>query len=63
MKQRLLRIEAPYYVAGAIFEQRNGDWFCVKAAPIIKWLKGKYLEELSNFLNKRQVGWKHQWID
>lgn len=63
MKQRLLRIEAPHYVAGAIFEQRNGDWFCVKAAPIIKWLKGKYLKELSNFLNKRQVGWKHQWID
>ena len=62
MSQKLLRIEAPHYVAGAIFKKVNDDWRCVKAAPIIKWMIGKSIKDISDYLSKKKFGWKHQWV-
>jgi len=36
----LLRVQTDYFVAGAVWEKIGGVWSCVKAAPIIKWLRG-----------------------
>ena len=40
-KRLLLRIVAPHFVAGAVWERtRDKGWRCVKAAPILKWMQG-----------------------
>lgn len=58
MRERLLRVEAPHFVAGAIYA---GDpWQCVRAAPIIRWMVGKPPRETRAYLDRK--GWKFQWI-
>lgn len=51
MKQ-LLRIEAPHFVAGALFSRGR----CVDAAPIIHWCVGKSLLEITSYCKRR--AWK-----
>jgi hypothetical protein len=50
MPEILWRIEAPYFVCGFIV--RGGK--IIKAAPIIKWLKGKTLFEARSWCNYRR---------
>ena len=54
--KRLLRVEAPYFIAGAIWDGRN----CIKAAPIIGWMVGKEPEYVRNYLIRKN--WKYEWL-
>ena len=46
----MLWIDAPHYCAGATF---NVMKVCVRAAPIIKWMKGKQMSFILNYIRKK----------
>lgn len=58
--EALLRIEAPHFVAGAIFENRDGGWKCIKAAPIIRYLCKMSPSEIKRYLDSK--GWRYRWV-
>jgi hypothetical protein len=60
MKEKLLRVESPYYVAGAVWEKKNGEWTCVRAAGIIKWMIGKDPVEVKRYLDSK--GFRYTWL-
>lgn len=57
----LLRVTAPHFVAGAVWEQVEGKWRCSPhVAPIIAWMRGKTPEQVKAYLQKK--GWKYEWL-
>jgi len=56
----LLRIEAPHYVAGAVWNKRNDGWCCVEAAPIIRWMVGKEASTVGDYLKRKN--YHYQWL-
>lgn len=58
--EALLRIDAPHFVAGAVFEERAGIWKCVMAAPIIGYLCKMTTKEIKRYLG--YMGWKYEWV-
>ena len=58
-KQKLLRITAPHFVAGAVWEFNHG-WVCVDAAPIIKWMVGKPPAQIRDYILKKN--WSYEWL-
>lgn len=58
--EALLRIEAPHFVAGAIFENRDGGWKCIKSAPIIRYLCAMSSSEIKRYLDSK--GWRYRWV-
>lgn len=58
-RPKLLRVVAPHFVAGAVWEFKHG-WQCVEAAPIIKWMVGKHPREVSSYLERK--GWSYEWL-
>ncbi len=54
----LLRIVAPHYVAGAVFDTTSRR--CVRAAPIIKWMIGQGPEQVLQYLKRKGFTW--QWL-
>lgn len=59
---RLLRIDASYFVAGAVFERADATspWRCAQAAPIVKWMVGKSPSYIVNWLNFKGHSW--EWL-
>jgi hypothetical protein len=56
----LLRVEAPHFVAGAIFRRTPArGWTCVRAAPILDWMTGKALISVKPYLDRK--GWGQTW--
>ena len=55
-----LRVEAPHFVAGAIFERAPDGWRCVEAAPILRWMLGKDGPAIGHYLQRR--GWPYEWL-
>lgn len=55
---RLLRIEAPHYVAGISYKHR---WFCRPCAPILSWMVGKDRDFILDYLEYK--GYKWEWLD
>lgn len=53
----LLRIEHPAYVAGAVFERSGGEWVCVRAAPILKWMLNAPIIRVERFAKKYNYSW------
>lgn len=58
--EKLLRVEAPHFVAGAVWEKKGSLWACVQAAPIISWMKGKSSEYVQSYLKRKN--WRYQWL-
>ena len=53
-KRILIRIEAPHYVAGAIAElQENSNYKIIKAAPIISWMKGDFVNGIVDWCKEK----------
>jgi hypothetical protein len=52
MKERLIRIEAPHFVAALV----TVDGLCVEAAPLLKWAIGKGEGWLRAYF--AQKGWR-----
>jgi hypothetical protein len=51
-REYLVQIQAPHFCAGLVILGAR----CVDAAPILKWAKGKHVNELASYFRKR--GWK-----
>lgn len=52
----LARFCAPHYVAGAEFDRATKR--CVRAAPIIKWMRGKHWREVKQWCERKGVVWE-----
>ena len=60
MNTRLLRVVAPHFVAGAVWEQYS-QWVCSdNTAPILRWMRGKSAAEVRPYL--RRKGWEWEWL-
>ena len=63
MQTRLLRVTAPHFVAGAVWEKRHEheQWVCGnETAPILKWMRGKSAAEVAPYMLRR--GWAWEWV-
>lgn len=57
---RLLRVEAPYFVAASLWvRDESGDWRCTLAAPILAWMRDKAPGEVRAQLESK--GWRWSW--
>ena len=59
MGERLLRVEAPHFVAGAVFKKTDAGWRVVHAAPILAWMRKMAIEDIGPYL--RRKGWLCTW--
>lgn len=60
-KRLLLRISTSYFVAGAVWEKRGGEWQCIRAAPIIGYMLKMNRQQIANYLYIKQ--WAYEWIE
>lgn len=60
MTNRLLRVTAPHFVAGAIWRRDGPAWRCVDAAPILRWMVGKGAGEVKDYIARK--GWAWEWL-
>jgi hypothetical protein len=59
--ERLLRVIAPQFIAGAVWVKENNQWACSnRVAPIIKWMRYKTPDQVVRYLRKK--GWEWQWL-
>ena len=58
--QKLLRITAPHFVAGAVFQKRGSVWVCVKSAPIVKYMIGMEPIKIKAYIMKKR--WVYEWV-
>lgn len=58
---KLLRITAPRFVAGAVFEKRNVQWIVTHCAPILNWLRKLPLDQMDGRLRKIKAKW--EWME
>ena len=58
----LLRITAPHFCAGAVFQRAPASayWVCVRAAPIIPWLQRTPIKCITKILIHR--GYRWEWV-
>lgn len=57
---RLIRVTAPHFCAGAVFDRVGDGWEVGKCAPIISWMRGKSTAEIAAYL--RRKGWTWEWL-
>lgn len=62
VKTKVLRVEAPHFVSGAVwsFDWRTG-WRCIEAALILSWMVGMSPAKVRSYLESRR--WKWSWLD
>jgi hypothetical protein len=59
--ERLLRIEAPHFVAGALYaKDDSGRWRCTLAAPIVAYLWRLSPAEAKAYLDRKR--WRYEWL-
>jgi hypothetical protein len=58
--RRLLRVIAPHFVAGAVWERSGCGWHCARAAPILRWMVALSTEATRDALLRRRYAW--EWI-
>lgn len=56
----LLRVEAPHFVAGAVFEKLGGKYRCTHAAPILRWMTSTDTRQIESYIKRKK--WKYSWI-
>lgn len=58
---KLLRVVAPHFVAGAVFENKDGVWRCTRVAPIIKYIAKMKPKDIKAYFEKK--GWEYAWVE
>lgn len=58
--EKLLRVETRHFVAGAVFEKKDGAWRLQRCAPILKWMRAKDPKAIAEELTRR--GFKWAWL-
>ena len=59
-EQRLLRVVAPHFVAGAVWERGKLGWHCVSAAPILRWMLDLSPQAALDVLQRKGYEW--EWL-
>jgi len=60
-REKLLRVCAPHFCAGAIWRKIDGKWRCVEAAPILSWMRGRDPLWVRDYMKAK--GWTYSWHD
>lgn len=60
MAERLLRVDAPHFVAGMVWQKEQGEWRCVACAPILGYMRNWRPEQVKAYLLKKRWNW--EWI-
>ncbi len=60
--ERLLRVEAPHFVAGCVWVKTNDGWIVdpAQCAPIIKWMIERSPKYVDGII--KATGWRHEWL-
>lgn len=58
--ERLLRVEAPHFVAGAVWVRHRDSWVCIEAAPILRWMEVQTPAQTKAYLERK--GWSYSWV-
>lgn len=56
----ILRVKAPYFVAGSVWKHKGDQLICESAAPIIKWMVGKEIGQVAKWLDRK--GFEYRWL-
>jgi hypothetical protein len=56
----LLRASNDFFVAGAIWRRKDGQWACIQTAPILRWMLKLSPTEAKLELARRGCSW--EWI-
>ncbi|BDU72314.1 hypothetical protein [Mesoterricola silvestris] len=63
MSERLLRVTAPHFVAGAVWTFKGNAWVCTEAAPILRWMVGLGAVAMAHRRPKlERKGWRFEWL-
>jgi hypothetical protein len=60
MAEKLLRVTAPHFCAGAIWRKDSNGWRCIDAAPILGWMIGKHPDYVRAYLDRK--GYLREWV-
>ncbi len=61
-RKLILRVEAPHFTAGAVFEKQGCCHLaCISAPPIMRWMMGKHWQEIK--LSLRQRKYRYDFIE
>jgi hypothetical protein len=55
----LLKVQAEYFRAGAIWQKLNGVWSCTRAASVLRWMRGMNQNQAGLCLLK--MGARYEW--
>jgi hypothetical protein len=58
--RRLLRVVAPHFVAGAVWQRNESGWHCIGAAPILQWMLALSPQATLDVLRVRRYAW--EWV-
>lgn len=60
-QRRALRVIAPHFVAGAVWEKTPTGWRCARTAPLLKWMRRLTPAEARERLVR--AGYEWAWLD
>jgi hypothetical protein len=59
--QKILRVEGPGFVGGAVWRREAGLWSCVEVTSTLSWMRGLDPDRTKVYLERR--GWTYSWGD
>ena len=54
----LIRVVAPHFVAGLVFESDARGARCTEAAPILRWCRGRTRASVEGYLRLKKWSWE-----
>lgn len=57
---KLLRVQTDYFVAGAVFRRLDNAWTCLRAAPILRWMTHRPVDQIA--ANLLKMGARCDWL-
>jgi hypothetical protein len=60
-RKRLLRVTAPHFVAGAVWELTPHGWRCARTAPLLNWMRRVKPAEAREALVR--AGYEWAWLE
>lgn len=60
IREKLLRIESDFFVAGCVFGYINSEWQIIKIAPILRYMEYWSVRQIKSWLNFKK--WRYEWL-
>lgn len=54
-RKQLIRVRGSWFTAGALIEETDRGWVCVKAAPILRWIMKKEISEILKLFKEKRL--------